>query len=481
MATPQRFEGSSIEAVLAEVRTVLGSDAEIVEANKIRSGGLGGFFAKESYEVYATPGAGRSSTDSTGAADGSAGVTGPAPTDPAPTGASASAASVSSVSASLLDLADRVSAAESGVAAEAPTRDVTPDDTSVAHRLGDLLAGRPTSAPADFEPLSTAEMPRISTEGGAFNDVLQRIAADAGPDIADAVGARLAPAPTRPAGLATSHPHIPTVDHEAIADAAAAAVAAGTADAGQVPVPAAEVPDAAHRAVEPVGGADLTDTADLAAVQTAGVLAADERTARLMSWLERGNLPRTTVMTALRGLPTMAELPDTTGVVVAVVGERAQALRLCKQLAKAVDADPDAVVLASASYRGKAVPESQRITDAEDAQRERLSWRRRATPTFVAVECGPGLRGADKEWTRTVVDTLDPHQVIGVVAASRKTEDVEVWLQQVGGVDGLALEDVEHTSTPWAVLALGVPVAYLDRVPATPETWTDALAGAIAA
>lgn len=53
------LEGKSITALLAQVRAEHGDDVTIVAAEKIRSGGLGGFFAKESYaltvEVDAQP------------------------------------------------------------------------------------------------------------------------------------------------------------------------------------------------------------------------------------------------------------------------------------------------------------------------------------------------------------------------------------------------------------------------------------------
>ena len=53
------LEGKSITALLAQVRNEHGNDVTIVAAEKVRSGGLGGFFAKESYsltvEVDAVP------------------------------------------------------------------------------------------------------------------------------------------------------------------------------------------------------------------------------------------------------------------------------------------------------------------------------------------------------------------------------------------------------------------------------------------
>jgi hypothetical protein len=47
----QRCEGKNLESVLEEVRNRFGDTATIVEANRLRTGGVGGFFAKERFEV----------------------------------------------------------------------------------------------------------------------------------------------------------------------------------------------------------------------------------------------------------------------------------------------------------------------------------------------------------------------------------------------------------------------------------------------
>lgn len=47
----QRCEGSNLESVLEEVRARFGDTATIVEANRLRKGGVGGFFARERFEV----------------------------------------------------------------------------------------------------------------------------------------------------------------------------------------------------------------------------------------------------------------------------------------------------------------------------------------------------------------------------------------------------------------------------------------------
>jgi hypothetical protein len=49
------FEGSNLEEVLNEARLCFGSDVEIESANRVRRGGMLGFFASEWFEVWARP------------------------------------------------------------------------------------------------------------------------------------------------------------------------------------------------------------------------------------------------------------------------------------------------------------------------------------------------------------------------------------------------------------------------------------------
>ena len=50
-----RFTGRELTTLLEQVREELGAEATIVEANKVRTGGIAGFFKNEKFEVIATP------------------------------------------------------------------------------------------------------------------------------------------------------------------------------------------------------------------------------------------------------------------------------------------------------------------------------------------------------------------------------------------------------------------------------------------
>ena len=49
--TTRQFDGPTLEAALAKVRKELGADARITGAEKVRQGGIGGFFSRERVEV----------------------------------------------------------------------------------------------------------------------------------------------------------------------------------------------------------------------------------------------------------------------------------------------------------------------------------------------------------------------------------------------------------------------------------------------
>ena len=55
MNKQHRFTGRELTSLLEQVREELGAEATIVEANKVRTGGIAGFFANEKFEVIAEP------------------------------------------------------------------------------------------------------------------------------------------------------------------------------------------------------------------------------------------------------------------------------------------------------------------------------------------------------------------------------------------------------------------------------------------
>lgn len=135
MASLQAFDGDTLEAALERVTEACGPNARITQAEKVRSGGIAGFFARERFEVTVE-------IDDRPVAE-----------------ADADEAAAVKSPRSLLDLVDQTSEAERLVTRPGGAGDARPDtDAAVA-------VGR-TDVP--------------STEGPTFQEVLRGIASQAG-------------------------------------------------------------------------------------------------------------------------------------------------------------------------------------------------------------------------------------------------------------------------------------------------------------
>ena len=130
---------------------------------------------------------------------------------------------------------------------------------------------------------------------------------------------------------------------------------------------------------------------------------------------------------------------------------------LARDLALDLGLDPDDIVLATREHLGYGIPAWLQMSDAETAQERRRSWSRRARPTIVACSLPPRYRGL--RWAREILDDLEPTITWGIVDAGAKREDIAYRLDALGGIDVLALENLDSTVSPAAALELGVPSA----------------------
>jgi hypothetical protein len=95
------------------------------------------------------------------------------------------------------------------------------------------------------------------------------------------------------------------------------------------------------------------------------------------------------------------------------------------------------------------------------------------TLTIVAVDAP--LR-TDAYWTAQMLAIWMPSAVWAVVEATRKPEDLEPWLDCLPRVDALMVQDTDLSADPAAVLrSVGLPVAVVDGVRATPHRWASLL------
>ena len=415
MAVRSRYEGLDLEALLEQVRTELGSGTKIISANKIRSGGIAGFFAREKFEVIVEH-------------DGTALIAAAAIVDGDDTQASVRPRDLAP---SLLDLVDQVSADERAAA------------------------------------------PRISTESEPFAAVMNRVARGA--------GMRNVPDPTSSDLDDTGAPVNADVDDAEIVDGDRGdAEPPETTVAPAEPVAAPAPAPAPGHLPAPVHAPALATTVSLpTGPGHTGALVKMGLPASYVPAVPSPAALEAALRSSLSRLPATPPLPKGTGSVVAIVGERNAAMKVARDLAAEAGWDPDNVTLATRKRLPARTPVHLTITDTADAAEKRRSWRRRERPSVVVIDAG---LGADKpSWAYHVLAALEPECTWGVVDATRKTEDVAAWMHRLGGIDAIAVNDVDATVSPASVLQLEVPVGRIDGRPASPALWAALLTERLAA
>jgi hypothetical protein len=405
--TQQRFEGPTLEAALEEVRATVGDDAVIAGANRLRKGGIAGFFARDSYEVLVD-------VDEDGDAE----------LPPA-------AANARPEPMSLLELAETVSDEEARAALDSNPLDFDAVLNQVVRSETRPLVARPRAAAMPVMPAIEERMiddeividERPTMEPMMVEPMMVEPAMVGAPMVVPATVAPIAPSPARRAPRHAPRPAV--IEH-----AAPALVELG-------------LPDQLARR--------NTRTTD----------------------------PERSIAAALEQLPQPDALPSSAGCVIAVVGERPNALQLARSIAERLGLDRDSVVLATESNRpGRSAP-ANRLSSPTEAFDHRRSWRRRKRPVVVAIDCAVGR--STTSWAESVLDALEPSMTWATIDAHRKPEDVSDWARRLGGVDALAVRNLHDTASPAAVLRTGIPVGFLDGETATPYTWARLLVDRIAA
>jgi hypothetical protein len=167
-------------------------------------------------------------------------------------------------------------------------------------------------------------------------------------------------------------------------------------------------------------------------------------------------------------LPAVAQLPRSRASVIAVVGAAQPAMALAKTLAAEVGVAKEDIVVATQRklWRQQAEP----IVDPQAAADQRRSWRWRQTPIVVVVE--QAVRPQASGWTRDILQALEPAACWGVAEASRKRDDIEAWSASLGGLDAVALTDLDGTASPAAALGGTVPVSRIDGQAADAAAWS---------
>jgi hypothetical protein len=502
------LEGPDIEALLTRIRDEHGSSAKIVSADKVRRGGVGGFFAKQRFEIAVE-------------------VDDPPAARPVPAGPAGS----------IVDLLDRADAVESRLSAgpaapafaapargtAAPVRTRSAPGAAAGTGAAGLGAAGPGAAgpvaggvgvgglsPGDLRPAGTrpadrgtetaedgrgggstaatgpAADPEPSTSDGEFAALLASLRSELGEPpprrrAADptavtsalARAGRLQPlaaaygviAPTEPpkAGPATPlPPATPAVAPRRSVPAAAEPAAPAVA-------PRRSLPAAAEPAAEPIWR-----PAVIPAIPTPAPSPLPDRLIALgvppeIARTAAGQDRYGATLRAMSGLPPAPPPPGRPGDVLVIVGEIAPAMAVAAAVAEQVRVDPAHVLLAAPTAAAGTVAASRRIRTTAEADRRTRKLHLADTPQ-VLVLAAP-LERLDPQWTQSMLDALRPTAVWAAVDATRKAADLAAYLDQVGPVDAVAVHSVAASFDPATVLGLSLPVSYLDGRPASPAAW----------
>jgi hypothetical protein len=419
------LEGPAIEPLLAQVRQEYGPSARIISADKIRTGGVGGFFTRQRYELSIE-------IDDDAVAPAGAPEAPPAPAEP-----------VEPIDA-LLAL---VEASQDELATAAPAKAAP--------------APAATAAPAPVKP------PRaglVSTTNPGFAEILAGLQGGLAGTAGTANSANTAG--TAGNGWNGGNGQDPADGIEADGIEADGVEADG---ATAPPPAAARRAGNLVRAYRPENATATTGetrprAADLAA------LGVPERLARRGTDAD----PYRAALQALANLAPPPAAPDRPGDVLVVAGELAHALPIARQVAADLRLDPAAILLAGPSTAGTGVHPSRRISGPSDAERKARRLHRDDVPHVVVLDVP--FVAEDNGWARDVCDALGASAVWAVVDATRKTADTARHLRAIGDVDALAVHGARVTADPASPLGLSQPVALLEGRPATAQAWAALLA-----
>jgi hypothetical protein len=509
------LEGPAIEPLLAQVRDEYGSSVRIISADKVRSGGFGGFFAKQHYELSVEVPDPEERNE-------------PQRRQPA---------------------AEEPPQTLEQLLARAESRDrIAPDDNPAGgdRRTGrdagmgdaDAAVGRPSLGGGGAGPnLGGGAGRALADPGAAFAELM------AGLDKAD-TNAWARPAPRPHADAEPERPENPSVRPFRPAQATGSPVNGGSHSGPSVrplpPVPSlAElmgglgVSDgpafptnaAATRAAQnpapprtPAAAYGLAPTSPapagnglaetlaglgLGAPQAQTPLHATTTTAQPPATLRPmhadpvqqnlmmvgmpaemaaqivGGDTYAGVLSVLASRPAAPGVPDAPGEILVLCGDLDHALPIGKKLCEQSGIDQAHLLLGGPTAAGTGMHSSRVLGDptAAATKAERLQNADHAWIVVVDAKVG----GTDPIWVSDMCDAIGATAVWAVVDATRKTADTARHLRTLGDIEALVVHSVDITADPATVLGLDLPIVSLDGKPATPHAWAAMLCARIAA
>ncbi|MBI9114591.1 hypothetical protein [Sanguibacter suaedae] len=416
---PRRLllEGADLETLLLRVRAEMGPTARVVKAERVRSGGVAGFFAKERYELTVDV------PDT-----GSAGPVRPGPAGAVRPGAPGSPQAPLSLPVQIVTPAAGAGAAGSGPAAP----------------MG--IEALLDAADAGDGAVAEDEVP-VSTERDSFASVLDSV--------------RQLAAQTRSEGGAAG-PAAPEV-----------LVEEATTPAQPVVAPVVEPPAVAP----PVVLGKTVRPAEFVSVRTTGATLPElvdlGVPRRLLADLPPGQ-GRYTLSEVMSRVPRAPQVVREPASVVVVAGQGESVVEAAQVVARRLGVPDTSIALA-----GRLSPQTgfgPWVLTGMSARRLRAATVESEEPLVVAL--GVGADASDWSLASGLVGAFDPDQVWAAVEADRSVQDVRRWMRAVGQVrsfDAVAACRVATTSAPARVLELDVPVGLIDGVPASAPVWAATL------
>lgn len=452
MPTRVLLEGPAIEPLLAQVRDEYGASIRIISADKVRSGGFGGFFAKRHYEL------------SVEVPDADERPPTPQRRPPA---------------------ADEPAQTLEQLLTRAESRDrITPGAGPVAaDRLADRDAGMGDSEGAVGGPdFGTAG--RAGADPGATFAALM-----VGLDRANSFGRRRKPAPRHEA-TDPDRPDGPTVRPLRPAQVTGSPVNGADSGAGARPLP--PVPSLA----ELMGGLGVSE----AAAQPPATLPptaqppatlrpphADQvrRNLMMVGMPEAmaaeivGGDTYAGVLGVLAARPSAPDVPAAPGEILVLCGDLDHALPIGRTLCEQAGIDQEYLLLGGPAAAGTGIDPARMLGDPPTAATQLDRLQNADHPWIVVVHAPVG--GTDPIWISDMRDAVGATAVWAIVDATRKTADTARHLRALGEVEALVVHGVDTTMDPATVLGLDLPIVSLDGKPATPHSWAALLCARIAA
>jgi len=477
------FEGPDIHAVLAQVRGEYGTDVRIVAADKIRSGGIGGFFARERFEVAVEIDLNASELASEDGAQRSAeGVEQPAASeDREPVHESVpTSVAVATVDEPMAEMARDLGTLIVSAPGHPPVIEDSPE--LPPSFLLNLIESVDAIEEAQFAPAHAARdevgaqpvvlkaKRPLPAKSGGFQSVLDDLVREAEEMAASAVSIAAAPKPRAP--QSTRVPRSPRAPKPAIAKVTPAA------EITEPPAPPA--PAARSAKVPPAKVVAAPKTAPgsrTAALPSRGVFLSVGLPAELIPDRRQAVSTYDALLVSLSEVARPPQLPATAGEVIAVVGSGPEVLVTAELVVAALGGDRAPIELV-ANRTAVHADGPLRMCGPGDARRRATRLARRDTPTVVAVDREHDVDGT---WTAQVLEALDVSAVCAVVDARTKPRDLEVYVRTLGRVEALAVTGCARTVDPATIFGLGLPIVSVDGRESSTQVWAAMLAGLIEA